>query len=109
MVDDRPVRKALRVAEVPQVVTMAPELVRDLGIADRRAVHVLVDSMVVLHQLLRKVPDVVQHLQDESVFTPRGYLVHSKSQRGASTAELGTSKFSRKQLSFAVRISSAPT
>ena len=52
MVDDWPIREAVGVAQISQVVAVAPHLVHDLGVAHRRAVYVLVDRMAVLHQPL---------------------------------------------------------
>ena len=61
VLDDGPVSKAL-VAEVAQVVAVAPHLLPELRVADRRADHVLVHRMRVLLQLPGKVTQMVVHL-----------------------------------------------
>ena len=62
MLHDGPVSKAL-IAQVAQVVSVAPHLLLELGVAHGRADHVLVNRMRMLLQLARKVPKMVMHLQ----------------------------------------------
>ena len=62
MVNDGPLAEAVSIAQVAQVVSVAEHLVRYLWVPNWRAVHVLVDCVAVLHQLLRQAPNVVQHL-----------------------------------------------
>lgn len=62
MVDDGPVGEALGVAEVSQVVAVAEQFVRDFGVAHWGAVHMVIHSLVALHQALGQVAQVVQHL-----------------------------------------------
>jgi hypothetical protein len=59
---NRPVSKAV-IAEIAQVVAVAPHLLLQLRVPDRRAGHVLVHSMRVLLQLAWEVPEVAVHLQ----------------------------------------------
>ena len=69
MVHDRPVSKAL-VTQVAQIVSVAPHLFLQLGIAHRRADHILVHCMGMLLQLARKVTQMVMHLHEHtSAFT----------------------------------------
>ena len=77
MVDNRPIREAVGVAQVSQVVAVAPHLVRDLGVAHGWTVYVLVDRVAVLHQPLRQVADVMQHLQEQVILC---WLEHSNRQ-----------------------------
>ena len=66
MVDERPVREAACVAQVAQVVAVAPQLLGQLGVGHRRAGRVLVDRVAVLCQLGWEVAQVLQHLQTET-------------------------------------------
>ena len=59
VIHDLPFAEALRVAQVAQIVAVAPNLIGQLRVAHRRAVHILVDCVVVLRQLLGQVPNVV--------------------------------------------------
>ena len=61
MLHNGPVSKAL-VAEVAQVVAVAPHLLPELRVAHRRADHVLVRRMRVLLQLPGEVTQMVVHL-----------------------------------------------
>ena len=61
MVHDGPVREAV-IAEIAQVVAVAPHLLLQLRVADRRAGHVLIHGMRVLRQLAREVAQVLVHL-----------------------------------------------
>ena len=62
MLHNRPVSKAL-VAQVAEVVSVAPHLLLQLWVAHGRADHVLIHRMGVLLQLAREVPQMVMHLQ----------------------------------------------
>lgn len=63
MVQDGPVRKAVGVAQIAQVVAVAPHLILQLGVGQGRASHMLVHQRVVLRQPLRQVAYVLVHLQ----------------------------------------------
>lgn len=52
MVNYVPVSKTLGIAEVAQVVAVAPYLIRQLRIAHRGTVHIVVDCVVALGKLL---------------------------------------------------------
>ena len=65
MVHDGPVWEGVRVAEVAQVVAVAPYLLCQLRVAHRRAGHKVVLRPLMLRQACREAPDVVQHLQPE--------------------------------------------
>ena len=65
MICDGPLREAGPIAQVAEVVSVTPDLVRELWITNRRAGHVFVDSVTVLRQLAGEVSQVVQHLQQQ--------------------------------------------
>ncbi len=65
MVNDVPLPEALCVAQVAQVVAVAPHLIGEFWVAHRRAVDIVIERVIALRQLLRQVPYVVQHLQEE--------------------------------------------
>ena len=65
MVHNGPVGEAL-VAQVAQVVAVAPHLLAQLRVADRRAGHVLVHRVRVLRQARREIAQVVVHLRSRA-------------------------------------------
>ena len=63
VVHNVPITEALGVAQVAEVVAVAPHLVCQLRVADGRAVHVVVYGVIALCQPLGQISDVMQHLQ----------------------------------------------
>ena len=63
MICDGPLREPAPIAQIAEVVSVAPDLIRELWVPNRRAGHIFVDSVTVLSQLAGEVSQVVQHLQ----------------------------------------------
>lgn len=62
MVHNRPVRKAILITQVAQVVAVAPHLFCELRVGHGGASHILPHSVAMLHQPLAQLPNVLQHL-----------------------------------------------
>ena len=63
VIDDGPVWERHGVTQVAKVVAVAPQLLSQLGVADRRTGHVLIHRMRMLRQPRGQGPDMVQHLR----------------------------------------------
>lgn len=63
VVHDGPIGEALNIAQIAQVVPVAPQLILQLCVGDGRAVHIVVQCGVVLGQPPGQVAHVVVHLQ----------------------------------------------